>query len=89
VFESTLTVVTGKVAEVEPAGTVTLVGTKAGDPFVHSCTAVPPAGAATLRLTVPITEFPPTTVAGETDTDVRAATWAGVTVRVEVLLEPL
>jgi hypothetical protein len=49
------------VALVDPAGTVTLSGTVRGSPPDNDTTA-PPAGAAAERVTVPVTECPPTTL---------------------------
>lgn len=51
----TVPAVMGKVAEVAPAGTVTLAGTEAAAAFeLESRTMAPPAGAAAVRLTVPV-----------------------------------
>jgi hypothetical protein len=80
-------VVTGNVADVAPSGTVTLVGTKAGEPFVHRLTTRPPAGAAVFKVTVPVVETPPSTVFGATETALKAA--VGATVSVAVMLAPL
>jgi hypothetical protein len=44
-----------------PPGTVTLAGTVTGSPL-DSDTTAPPGGAAAVRVTVPVTEFPPTTL---------------------------
>jgi hypothetical protein len=83
-------VVTVKVAVVEPAGTVTLVGTKAGEPFVQRKTTIPPDGAALVRVTVPVVVVPPLTLPGLTDTPASAAVaCAGVTEIVVVLIVPL
>jgi len=56
---------TVKFTDVAPAGTVTLTGTVAtkGLPL-KSVTTVPPAGAAMLRITVPVEAAPPVTRAG-------------------------
>ena len=62
---------TVKAAVVDPAGTVTLAGTNAGVPLVHSETAMSPAGAGPLSVTVPVAEAPPVTVVGFTETDER------------------
>ena len=60
----TLLVETVKVALVDPAGTVTLAGTVAAVVLLlDSETARPPDGAAEVRVTVPVAELPPTTVA--------------------------
>ena len=66
----TLTVVMANVADVAPAGTVTETGTLAETLELVSVTTTPPAGAAPLRVTVPVTPAPPTTDAGLTVTDV-------------------
>jgi len=59
-------VVIVKFAEVVPASTVTLAGTVVeGDMPPPSETKIPPAGASPLRVTVPVTLFPPTRVAGD------------------------
>lgn len=57
------------VAVVAPAGTFTLAASTAtfGN-GVDSAIVVPPAGAAALRVTVPMAALPPTTVAGVTET---------------------
>ena len=60
-------VVTVKVAVVAPAATVTLVGTVAAAESSERDTAAPPAGAAALKVTVPVEEVPPTTLVGLTD----------------------
>ena len=63
-------VVTEKVAEEAPAETVTLAGTCAAAVLLlDRVTVAPPAGAAPLRVTVPVAELPPFTVAGFTATD--------------------
>lgn len=89
VFAETAMVVTLKVTEADPAGTVTLTGTKAAVPVVHSSTAMPPAGAAAVRVTVPVGEVPPLMLVGVTETEDRATLVAGVTVSDAVLLTPL
>ena len=61
----TLEVVTVKVAEVAPAGTITLDDTVATfDLLLESVTVVPFDGAGPLRVTVPVDGLPPTTVDG-------------------------
>ena len=58
-------VVTVNVADVEPAGMVTVAGTAATAVFeLVRYTSSPPAGAAVLRVTVPTEEIPATTVVG-------------------------
>lgn len=56
-----------KVALVAPAGTRTLAGTVAGSAAVSAAFA-PPAGAAALSVTVPVTGCPPTTLGALNDT---------------------
>jgi hypothetical protein len=75
-----------KLAVLDPAATVTLDGTKATVPVVHSSTDVPPAGAATVSVTVPVDDAPVVTLAGLTETDERATVAAGVRVSAAVLL---
>jgi len=61
----TAVVVIGKVALVAPAGTVTLAGTVATAVSpLDSAIVDPPVGAAPLRVTVPVEELPPATLAG-------------------------
>jgi hypothetical protein len=67
------------VALVEPVGTVTLAGTVTGSPPDNDTTA-PPAGATAVRVTVPVTEFPPTTLDGLSTID--KSVGRGVTVSV-------
>ena len=59
-------VVTGKVALVCPAATVTALATTAAPRLLDKVTTVPPAGAALLKVTVPVAPVPPTTAAGLT-----------------------
>jgi hypothetical protein len=61
IVPSTALVEIVNVALADPAGTVTLAGTVTGSPPDNNTTA-PPAGAAAVRATVPVTEFPPTTL---------------------------
>jgi len=61
----TTEVLTGKVALVAPAGTVTVEGTPAAPLSVDSRTNAPPAGAGPLSVTMPIGDCaPPTTLVG-------------------------
>jgi hypothetical protein len=58
-------VVTGKVADVKPDGTFTEAGTVATEVLDESReTEAPPAGAAPLRVTVPVVGLPPRTGEG-------------------------
>ncbi len=79
VVVDTAEVVTVKVVEVEPAGTVTDVGGDAEVVLDPRVTAVPPGPAAPVRVTVPVELVPPTTVVGET---LMLASPAAVIVRV-------
>jgi hypothetical protein len=86
VSEPTGLVVAVKVAVVAPAGTVTVAGTCAAAVALDvSATAAPPVGAGESRVTVPVDDTPPSTVAGLTLTPLNAAT-AALTVRVAVRL---
>jgi hypothetical protein len=60
-------VVTVKVAVWLPAATVTEGGTMAAGELLDSATAAPPAGAADVRVTVPVEFAPPLTLAGLTE----------------------
>jgi hypothetical protein len=82
-------VVTVNVPVVDPAATVTESGTNATVPVVHSSTTMPPAGAAALKVTVPVEEMPVETLVGLTETEDSATFAEGVTVSVAVLLTPL
>ena len=61
-------VVTVKVVLVAPAATVTLAGTVAVAALLESVTTAPPAGAAALKVAVPVEKLPPVTLVGFTDT---------------------
>ena len=65
----TAVVVTVNVADVEPDGTVTLLGTLADELLLLKLTTLPPDGAAALNVTVPVEPFPPTTLVGFNDTE--------------------
>jgi hypothetical protein len=65
------------VALADPAGTLTLAGTVTGSPADNDTTA-PPAGAAAVRVTVPVTRFPPTTL--DVLNEIDESTTAGMTV---------
>ncbi len=79
-------VVTVNVAVVAFAATVTLDGTvAAGRLLLVRVTTAPPAGALAFKVTVPVDEFPPTTVVGARLTLLNAG---GTTVRTAVR-EPL
>ena len=65
VVAATAVVVTGKLAVVAPAGTVTLAGRLATAGLaLDSVTTVPPAGAAVPNVIVAVAEWPPTTGVG-------------------------
>ena len=63
-------VVTVKVAVLAPAAIITLLGTFALDVLEVRVTVVPPAGAAVGLVTVPVALVPPTTVVGDSVTEV-------------------
>jgi hypothetical protein len=80
--------VTVKVADVEPCATVTLEGTLAAVVLeLESATATPPVPAASVRLTVPVPDWPLTIVLGLTETLLSAA-GGGVTVTPNVAFTP-
>jgi hypothetical protein len=99
----TFCVVTVKVALVLPAATVTVSGPLAPATVTVSGplapeplpllldkeTTAPPLGAAPLSVTVPVEEFPPTTVDGLRENDTNVAIEEGLTVRVDDLLTPM
>ena len=66
------------VALADPDGTVTLAGTVTGSALDNDTTA-PPAGAAPERVTVPVTECPPTTLDALSEIE-ESATGLAVTV---------
>jgi hypothetical protein len=79
----TAIVVMGKIAEVAPAATVTLVGTVAAAMLLLvSVTAAPPTGAATLNVTVPVDPVPPVTLDGLV-VSAEMLIACGLTVRIE------
>ena len=87
VVVATGVVVMENVVDVLPAGTVTLAGTAAADVLLlERVTATPPAGAAPLRVTVPVEGLPPVTLVGFRETEDRAT--AGVTVKTAVRVVP-
>ncbi len=82
----TAAVVTVKVPETAPASIVTLAGTAAatGAELVR-LTLAPPAGAATVNVTVPVEGVPPTTAVGAT-LNAETAGSTGLTVSVAAWL---
>ncbi len=64
VVEVTDVVVTVKFALVDPAATVTLLGTLAAELLLDKLTTAPPEGAAALSVTVPVELLPPVTLVG-------------------------
>ena len=84
----TAVVVALNAADTLPAGTVTLAGTVTDRLLFVRVTTAPPVGAGALNVTVPVEEFPPTTVVGFSDTVDNPAA-AGLTVSTAVLLAPL
>jgi hypothetical protein len=88
VEELTVPAVTVNVAEVEPCGIFTIAGTLAAAELeLDSETPTPPVPAAAVRVMVPVADWPPTMVAGLTDTLPNAAA-AGLTVTPKVVLTP-
>ena len=81
-------VFTEKEAFVFPAGTVTIAGIVMLDELALKATAAPPAGAGAVRMTVPRTTLPPTTVEGVTVNEESAA-WEAPTVRMARVACPL
>jgi hypothetical protein len=84
-------VLTVKVALVAPAGTVTLEGTLAAPLSLERKTWAPPAGAGPVRVTVPVEDWPPKTLAGFSVNEARVGGGggAGVTVSETDLVAPL
>ena len=82
----TLLVVTENVAEIEPCGIVTEAGTVALEFELASDISAPPDPAAAVRLTVPVPDWPPTIVAGLTETLLSAAGGTGFTMSAAVLV---
>lgn len=82
---ATALVATLNVALVAPAATVTLAGTVAAGLLLESATCAPPAGAGPPRMTVPVTEVPPVTLAWLRLSD---ATPAGSTVSEPLCVAP-
>jgi hypothetical protein len=82
----TAVVVTVKVAVELPAATITLAGTSAAVLLLESVMVAPPAGAALVKVIVPVEEFPPVTLVGLSATFERAA--AGVIVSVADFVTP-
>jgi hypothetical protein len=82
---------TGKVPLDSPPWTIIVAGTVAAAVFeLDSETTSPSAGAAPERKTVPVTGFPPSTVAGETLRDAGpGGAGGGVTVSVALRVAPL
>ena len=81
----TADVVAVNVALELPALTVTVAGTTALALLLDNATTTPPVGAVPVRVTVPMEEVPPVTLAGLSDTP-ESATAAGVIVSDEVRL---
>jgi hypothetical protein len=84
VDELTAAVATEKVAVLLPAARLTVLGTEAEALLLERETETPPAGAAPLKLTVPMTEVPPVTLAGLTEIEESATPSLGVTDNVTV-----
>ena len=69
VLEVTAVVPTVKVAVLLPPATFTVFGTVVEPLSLASATETPPAGAAPLKITVPVADVPPFTLVGFTETD--------------------
>jgi hypothetical protein len=84
-------VATGKLAELKPEGIEMLAGTVAtAELELDRVTVSPPEPAGAVRVTVPVDEIPPVTVAGLAVSEFKAGTaCAGFTVRAVDLLIPL
>ncbi len=92
VVSKTRDVRTGKDARVAPAGTNTLEGTLAAPLLVESAMVAPPAGAAPVKVTVPVEDpSPPTTLEGFKLNEARTGSGigTGVTVSEADLVTPL
>ena len=91
VDEATALVLTMNVALVAPPAIVTLGGTLAAPLLLESATCAPPVGAGPLNVTVPVEEFPPTTLVGFSESEDRVGRGGGaaVTVSEAVLVTPL
>ena len=87
---TTAVVFTGNVALVAPAAIVTVGGTLAAPLLLESATCAPPVEAAPLNVTVPVEEFPPTTLVGFSESEERVGGGGGaaVTVSEAVLVTP-
>ncbi len=85
VVDETALVVIVNVAEVEPAGTVTVPGTVALVELEFKVTLAPPGPAAPFSVTVPVEGLPPVTDVGET---VKLSSVAGLMVSVPVFVDP-
>jgi hypothetical protein len=84
----TLPVVTENVAVVAPWGTVTAVGTFAVEGLeLERDTETPPLPAAEVRWTVPVADWPPSSVTGLTETTLRTG-GGGLTLMLAVALIP-
>lgn len=84
----TVLAATGNVAEVEPCGTVTVVGTLAIAALeLESDTTAPPIPAGPVRVTIPAPDWPLTMVPGLTEILLKAA-GAGLIVTPNVALAP-
>ena len=89
VFLLVALVVIVKVAELVPAATVTLDGTFARvELLLASVTTVPLAGAAFVRVTIPLEFTPPTAVDGLSVSDASTAGVGGLTVSVADFVTP-
>jgi hypothetical protein len=76
-------------AVIAPAGTTTSAGTGNALLLLERATVAPPVGAAAFKVTVTVPLAPPATLAGETATELRLDTTAGVIVMLAVFAPPL
>jgi hypothetical protein len=86
VEDETEVVVTGKVAVVLFAATVTEAGTVTAALLLESETDTPPVGAAALNVMLPVVEVPPVTLAGLTASDESETVEPGLMLSAAVLL---
>jgi hypothetical protein len=83
-FDPTTVVVIVNVASDLPPGITTAIGGMAATPSLDNETITPPGGAGPVRVTVPVEDFPPLTLAG---LNVKVESAGGVIVRVAFTLD--
>ena len=89
IVEAMVFVVMVNVAVVLPAAIATVVGTIAKVLLLDNDTETPPAGAAPVKVTVPVADAPLLTLVGLIESEERETVAAGVIVSVPVLLTRL